>query len=610
MMVRGLKRVWKARGALAAAALALLHLALPALAAEPQAAPEKTLTVGIVDTFSPEFYVKTYAPTLDHLARMLPEYRFRYVDIDYRNVLEAVERERPDLLVSTASTYVELVDRPGAHQIATRRPAGSASAARTLASTFVVPAASSAKTLADLKGKTVAVADRASFDGWLIAQGEIARQGFDPDRFFSSLYETHYGIPGVAEYVALGAADAGVLSTCEYERLIDSGQLREGVLRVIDRRGDPSDKGAGPHCVRSTDLYPDAVIATLPWCSAEAQADLTIAILSMPAAGREFRWVVESDFRPTWSLLKTLRIGPFVHMRDMSLPAIWERSRTEILLGLALLLAVIFHIVSINLLVRRRTRQLTVAVKAAQELHEEAQAARQKLAGLERANIVSQLTSIFAHEIKQPIMNLALYAGALRLYLGKRGELTKKAGHLLDSLEAEVERSSEIVERVRAYAKKRDARPQALDLRDVVSAAVKTIAPAPACLKASGLPAAPVWADPFEIQFIVANFIKNALAAVSAVEKPEVRVEIAPEGETAWRLSVTDNGPPLTDDAFARLGKAGASTKADGLGFGLAIAVTIAERNCGHIEFRRRPSGGLEAALVIGRYEKGKGEAA
>lgn len=597
-----------ARRALFAAALAFLHLALPVAAEEPRAASEKTLTVGIVDTFSPEFYVKTYAPTLDHLARMLPEYRFRYVDIDYRNVLESVEREKPDLLVSTASTYVELVDRPGAHQIATRRPAGSASAARTLASTFVVPAASPAKTLADLKGKTVAVADRASFDGWLIAQGEIARQGFDPDRFFSSLYETHYGIPGVAEYVALGAADAGVLSTCEYERLVESGQLREGVLRVIDRRDDPmgSDGGAAPGCVRSTDLYPDAVIATLPWCGAEAQSDLTIAILSMPAAGREFRWVVESDFRPTWSLLKTLRIGPFVHMRDMSLPAIWERSRTEIFLGLAFLLAVIFHIVSINLLVRRRTRQLTVAVKAAQELHEEAQAARQKLAGLERASIVSQLTSIFAHEIKQPIMNLALYAGALRLYLGKRGELSEKASSLLDSVEAEVERSSEIVERVRAYAKKRDARPQALDLRDVVAAAVKTITPAPACLEASGLPTALVWADPFEIQFIVANFIKNALAAVAEVKKPEVRVEIVPEGEAAWRLSVTDNGPALTDEAFARLGKAGASTKADGLGFGLSIAVTIAERNRGHIEFRRRAGGGLEAALVLGRYEKGE----
>ena len=39
--------------------------------------------------------------------------------------------------------------------------------------------------LKDLKGRTVAITDAQSFDGWLIAQGELARQGLAPEHFFS-----------------------------------------------------------------------------------------------------------------------------------------------------------------------------------------------------------------------------------------------------------------------------------------------------------------------------------------------------------------------------------------------------------------------------------------
>lgn len=586
----------------AAAALWALALACAQASGAPGGAPDApagTITIGLVDTFSPDFYVHTYSPTLDYLAQALPRYRFRYTEIDYRDVPGEIARKKPDFIVSTASTYVTLLDSPGAHQIATRRPAGSVDAAHTLASAFVVPSGSPIKSVAGLRGHSVAIADSKSFDGWLIAQGEIARLNYDPNRFFSSVTETHYGIPGVAELVTLGAADAGVLSTCEYEKLIESGQLREGELKILDERG----KEQGESCVRSTDRYPDAVISSLPWCPAETVSDFTIALLSMPARGRDFRWVVESNFQPTWELIKTLGLGPFSHMKDMSPRALWRRYQTEILLGAALLLAVIFHLVSVNLLVRRRTRQLSLAVKATEKLHDEAQKTHMKLARLERESIVSQLSSMFAHEIKQPIMNISLYAGALRLYLKKKGELSEKALDLLESLESEVERSSEIVGHVRSYAKKREARPQASDLKTITEAALHTFSSLPNFVRCDDLPSAPVWVDPFEIQFIVANFVKNALSAVQTVKKPEVRISIRPEGRS-WRLTVSDNGPAISDEVFENLGTAGTSSKKDGLGFGLAIAVAIAERNRGHLEFRKRPEGGLLAALILKRSDK------
>ena len=605
---RGGRRKAVPAASLCAALLSVSFALFPAFASAGQAAasPEpRTVTIGLVDTFPPDFYIRTFSPTIDHLERFLPEYRFRVADIDHRDVLSGIEKERPDFVVSAASTHVALMDRPGAHQVATRLPANSTDAAHTAASAVVVRKESPARSIRDLKGAAVAVSDLRSFDGWLIAQGEIAAQGFDPDRFFSETTETRYGIPDVAALVEIGAADAGILSTCELERLIASGRLAEGAFRVLD------EKSGGKGCARSTAQYPDAVIASMPWVTSGLASQVTIAILSMPEADRNFRWVVESNFQPTWNLLKTLRIGPFSNMRDMSPRAVWLRWRTEILLGLALLAAVLFHLVSVNLLVQKRTRELSLAVRETRRLHEEARLTREKLAGLERASIVAQLSSMFAHEIKQPVMNIALYAGALRLYLRKKGVLDAKAEGIIGSVEGEIDRSSEIVEHVRSYAKKREARPELSDLGAIAESALRTFSALPAFVTVEKMPESPVWVDPFEIQFIVANFVQNAVSAVKDIDSPSVRLSVAADGD-AWRLTVADNGPEISDAVFARLGKAGASTKAEGLGFGLAIATAIAERNRGHLEFRKRPGGGLAATLVLSKFtgtEEG-GEAA
>jgi two-component system sensor histidine kinase TtrS len=74
---------------------------------------------------------------------------------------------------------------------------------------------------------------------------------------------------------------------------------------------------------------------------------------------------------------------------------------------------------------------------------------------------------------------------------------------------------------------------------------------------------------------------------------------------------VSDNGPPVSDEVFAKIGRAGFSSKSDGLGFGLSIAQAIAERHDGHLEFRRSSSGSLQVLLHLRRYaaEEGKNNA-
>lgn len=174
-----------------------------------------------------------------------------------------------------------------------------------------------------MRGLRAAVSDLTSFDGWLIAEGEIAKRGADPEKYFSEMLETQYGIPDVASLVKLGIADVGVLGTCEYEELLRNGTISRRDFRILEEK--PSDGG----CVRSTDRYPDAVFSSLPNATSEMVRQITVALLSMPTKSVEFKWTVCNDFVPTFELLRTLKIGPFVALRDTSLAALWVEADYE-----------------------------------------------------------------------------------------------------------------------------------------------------------------------------------------------------------------------------------------------------------------------------------------
>lgn len=569
-------------------------------AAQSEQREKSVITIGLVDTFSPDFYIRTYSPTLDHLLASLPEHRFRFVELDYRSVEADIERLHPDFLVTSGSLYAALMGSVGMHQIATRQPKTSPKPSETVSSAFVVRSSSPYRTLADLKGARVAISDRRSFDGWLIAQGELAREGLDPERHFSEVIETEYGVPDVGTLIKIGAADVGVLATCEYEQLSANGLIKPGEFRILAEK--PSMGG----CVRSTERYPDVVFSSLPWVDAETVREATVSLLSMPADALDFRWTVCNDFVPTFELLRTLSLGPFAGQNDLTFEAIWRRWKTEILLGLLLLAAVLFHIVTINLLVRKRTAQLSEALAETERFFREAREARNALLTIERTNIVAQLSSMFAHEIKQPIMNISLYAGALRMLLARLGlpeRTTTKAASILDALDQEVERSADIVEHVRSYAKKRTRNPVPCDLCEVARDAVKTVEVPGIRIENKLEPGLCVLADPFELLFVLSNFLRNAAAAVRDVPEPLIKIEGEKRGAVI-RVGVTDNGPVISDADFERLGKVGASAKADGLGFGLAIASAIAEANGGHLEFERALPHGLRAVLVLAAARK------
>ena len=103
------------------------------------------------------------------------------------------------------------------------------------------------------------------------------------------------------------------------------------------------------------------------------------------------------------ALYQALKIGPYSYLRDYSLKGLYNRYSGIVHAALLVLVILIAYEIRLQVLVRRRTAQLSEALKRRDIVEEEARLDRERLGSLERRNIVSQMSAMIAHEVKTPV---------------------------------------------------------------------------------------------------------------------------------------------------------------------------------------------------------------
>jgi phosphonate transport system substrate-binding protein len=147
---------------------------------------------------------------------------------DYAAVVEGLATNKLDLAWLGGFTYVQARLRTNGGVVPIVQRAEDA----TFTSRFIVPLNSSARTLADLKGKTFAFGAPSSTSGSLMPRYYLLKAGIDPERDFKSVAFSGAHDATVA-FVAAGRADAGVLNASVMDKLIESHNANAEKVRVL-----------------------------------------------------------------------------------------------------------------------------------------------------------------------------------------------------------------------------------------------------------------------------------------------------------------------------------------------------------------------------------------
>ncbi len=245
-----------------------------------------------------------------------------------------------------------------------------------------------------------------------------------------------------------------------------------------------------------------------------------------------------------------------------------------------------------------RLAQMLIATDVTARRRIEEQAARQA----ERAQVTSRLVTMgemassVAHELNQPLAAITNYCNGMVSRV--RAESIGK-GDLIEALNKtsrQAERAAQIIQRVRSFVKRSEPQRQMASVRAIVDEAVELAGielrrrnVALTTYVAQRLPA--LSCDPILVQQVIMNLLKNAAEAIDSSQLPMQRRQIelrvvprhTPE-EGVVEFSVTDHGPGVRDDVLARMYEAFFSTKAEGLGIGLALCRSIIESHRGRMK--------------------------
>jgi signal transduction histidine kinase len=111
----------------------------------------------------------------------------------------------------------------------------------------------------------------------------------------------------------------------------------------------------------------------------------------------------------------------------------------------------------------------------------------------------------------------------------------------------------------------------------------------------------PVRGDRVQLQQVIRNLVLNGLDAMweLATGARTLVLQTANDSVATIRVAVRDSGPGIDEADLDTIFRALYTTKAHGLGMGLAIARSIVEAHGGRLEARNNPDGGVTFSFTL-----------
>ncbi len=545
-------------------------------------------SVGVLAMRGDAATARDWQPLIDSLNGSVGGERFRLQPLDLAQMREAVNRGSVQFVVTNPAQFVQLNSRYHLRWLASLRAAnGDRATGNIIGSVILVRRDSGITTPQALMGKTLGAIDPQAFGGYLTGYKALSDAGMRPDRDFHLRFT---GFPADALLYLLRerAIQAAIVPVCLLEKMD-----REGLINPADFRPLLQRPTSVP-CVSSTPLYPNWSFAALPGLDNSLVDAVARALLTAPPQS-PFQWGAPVSTSEVEALLRAVNQHPEQRRLWLDIKSWLIQHQTAVGLSLAVLALLIVNHIWIALLVRRRGRQL---LHAGEQLQRQEQA----LENARQLNVLGEMASGFAHELNQPLAAIRLYAQGCLIQLRKTD-----AGHPLlgplENIDRQAQRGGETIHNLRQWVQ---PTAEAIDQTRWRPAVVSETAERVWTLLRltqrypdlklfnNVAPSQTLTLPPALLEQLLANLLLNAAqAGANAVWLSAV------QSERAIELHLQDNAGGMTTAGLEQAFRPFNTTKAGGMGLGLAICRRLARYGGGEIRLANRPAPDSRNGLCI-----------
>jgi len=219
--------------------------------------------------------------------------------------------------------------------------------------------------------------------------------------------------------------------------------------------------------------------------------------------------------------------------------------------------------------------------------------AQEYLVRAEKLAVIGKLGAGVAHELRNPLGVINNSAYYLNLRMGDADPKVKKH---LKIIRREVARSDKIITDLMSFVSFAELTAEVVDINELVGGALERVnIPSTVSVETTLQEDLPeIMGDPGKIQQVFVNLLINAIQAMSDGGKLTVATRLS---DGFVQIVVSDTGCGIKPENMDRLFEPLFTTKAKGIGLGLAVSRMLIENHGGHITARNNAEKG--ATFVV-----------
>jgi C4-dicarboxylate-specific signal transduction histidine kinase len=249
---------------------------------------------------------------------------------------------------------------------------------------------------------------------------------------------------------------------------------------------------------------------------------------------------------------------------------------------------------------------ISTDITARQHAEEAARRRQAELAHVLRLTTVNEMATTLAHDISQPLAAIVNYSTACLNNIDSGTAAGTELRPAVLGINEQAMHARAVIARLREFVRKREPCREVVNLNALVETAARLAegeAQARRVVLRRALTATlpSVQADPVQLEQVVLNLVYNGIEAMveDRVNGDELVIATAQGADGAVEVTVRDGGRGLSPTLAKEMFDPFVTTKAHGLGMGLAISRSIVEAHGGRIWATAHLEGGTTVGFSL-----------